>query len=113
MFDYAALPVQGRVCKNERTKLDRKAKMAKNEVDSDAGNTMQSMSAKDAKYGFGLLIDLARSEPVVVKKHGRPVVVVLAVEEFERLRDSANGAASQSEESGARRPAKRRRTERA
>lgn len=46
---------------------------------------MQSMSAKDAKYGFGRLIDLARSEPVTVEKHGRPVVVVMAVEEFERL----------------------------
>jgi prevent-host-death family protein len=48
---------------------------------------MLSMSAKDAKYGFGRLIDLARSEPVVVEKHGRPVVVVMAVEEFERLRE--------------------------
>ncbi len=47
---------------------------------------MLSMSAKDAKYGFGRLIDLARSEPVVVEKHGRPVVVVMAVEEFERLK---------------------------
>ena len=50
------------------------------------GQAMQSMSAKDAKYGFGRLIDLARSEPVIVEKHGRPVVVVLAVEEYERLR---------------------------
>ena len=47
---------------------------------------MLSMSAKDAKYGFGRLIDLARSEPVVVEKHGRPVVVVMAVEEFDRLK---------------------------
>ncbi len=47
---------------------------------------MKSLSAKDAKYGFGRLIDLARAEPVIVEKHGRPVVVVMAVEEFERLR---------------------------
>ena len=52
---------------------------------------MQSMSAKDAKYGFGRLIDLARSEPVTVEKHGRPVVVVLAVEEYKRLCDAADG----------------------
>jgi prevent-host-death family protein len=52
---------------------------------------MQSMSAKDAKYGFGRLIDLARSEPVTVEKHGRPVVVVLAVEEYKRLCDAAAG----------------------
>jgi prevent-host-death family protein len=57
---------------------------------------MLSMSAKDAKYGFGRLIDLARSEPVVVEKHGRPVVVVMAVEEFERLKniESRNVAAA-------------------
>jgi prevent-host-death family protein len=55
---------------------------------------MQSISAKEAKYGFGRLIDLARAEPVTVEKHGRPVVVVLAIEEYERLRESANGAGS-------------------
>lgn len=47
---------------------------------------MQILSAKDAKYGFGRLIDLARAEPVAVAKHGRTVVVVLAIEEYERLK---------------------------
>lgn len=47
---------------------------------------MRTMSATDAKYGLGRLIDMARAEPVVIKKHGRPVVVVLAFEEYERLR---------------------------
>jgi len=46
---------------------------------------MKTMSAKDAKNAFGLLLDTARAEPVTVEKHGRPVVVVLSVEEFERL----------------------------
>ena len=32
-----------------------------------------------AKYGFGRLIDLARAGPVGVAKHGRPVVVVMAM----------------------------------
>ncbi|NSZ06213.1 type II toxin-antitoxin system Phd/YefM family antitoxin [Agrobacterium tumefaciens] len=53
---------------------------------------MQTMSAKDAKDGFGRLIDLARMEPVTVEKHGRPVVVVMAVEEYERLRDIASNS---------------------
>ena len=57
---------------------------------------MQSISAKDAKYAFGRLIDLARAEPITVEKHGRPVVVVLAVEEYERLRESANAIPAQS-----------------
>jgi prevent-host-death family protein len=47
------------------------------------------MSAKDAKYGFGRLIDMARAEPAIVEKHGRPVVVVVAIEEFARLQRSA------------------------
>lgn len=47
---------------------------------------MRTLSAKDAKYGFGRLIDLARAGPVTVAKYGRPVVVVLAVEEYERLK---------------------------
>ncbi len=47
---------------------------------------MKTLTAKDAKYSFGRLIDLARAEPVTVAKHGRPVVVVMAIEEFERLK---------------------------
>lgn len=46
---------------------------------------MKSMSAREAKHHFGQLIDKARAQPVTVEKHGRPVVVVLAVEEYERL----------------------------
>lgn len=57
-----------------------------------AGHNLRNISAKDAKYGFGRLIDLARAEPVTVEKHGRPVVVVLSIEEYERLREGANGA---------------------
>ncbi len=46
---------------------------------------MKNFSARDAKNKFGLLIDTARVNPVVIEKHGRPVVVVCSVEEFERL----------------------------
>lgn len=46
---------------------------------------MKTMSAREAKNGFGLLIDTARAEPVRVEKHGRGVVVVVSVEEYERL----------------------------
>lgn len=47
---------------------------------------MQTLSAKDAKYNFGRLIETARAQPVMVEKHGRPVVVVLSVEEYVRLK---------------------------
>jgi prevent-host-death family protein len=46
---------------------------------------MKCVSAKDAKNGFGRLLDTARAEPVIIEKHGRPVIVVLAIEEYERL----------------------------
>ena len=49
---------------------------------------MKSMSAKEAKNSFGLLLDTARAEPVTIQKHGRPVAVVLSVEEYERLEAS-------------------------
>jgi prevent-host-death family protein len=49
---------------------------------------MKTLNAKDAKYGFGRLIDMARAEPVLVAKHGRPVVVVLSIEEYQRLNRS-------------------------
>lgn len=49
------------------------------------GAAMHTQSAKDAKYHFGRLVDTARAEPVVIEKHGRPVVVVLAIEEYRRL----------------------------
>jgi prevent-host-death family protein len=57
---------------------------------------MQSTSAQDAKNSFGLL-DRARVEPVQVEKHGRPVVVVVSVEEFQRLSRASAAPASAAE----------------
>ncbi len=47
---------------------------------------MKTMSARDAKNAFGMMLDTARAEPVAIEKHGRKVVVVVAVEEYERLK---------------------------
>ena len=58
---------------------------------------MQALSAKDA---FGQLNDLAHAEPVTVAKHGRPVVVVLAVEEYERLKSLYTPETSPAREPG-------------
>ena len=46
---------------------------------------MKAESAREAKHHFGQLVDEARAEPMVVEKHRRSVVVVLAVEEYQRL----------------------------
>lgn len=56
---------------------------------------MKHMSAKDAKNGFGFLLDTARAEPVTIEKHGRAVVVVLSVEEYERLRELEDSSTPQ------------------
>lgn len=47
---------------------------------------MKCLSARDAKNRFGYLIDTARQEPVLIEKHGRPVVIVISTEEYERMR---------------------------
>lgn len=46
---------------------------------------MQHMAARDAKNSFGRLIDTARAEPVAIDKYGRTVVVVISIEEYQRL----------------------------
>lgn len=60
------------------------------------GSQLRTVSAKDAKYNFGELIDKARAAPVTVAKYGRPVVVVMAVEEYERLKGLAREGKSAS-----------------
>jgi prevent-host-death family protein len=59
---------------------------------------MKTMSARAAKNGFGLMIDTARAEPVRIEKHGRGVVVVISVEEYERLSSRLSDAAKGGEE---------------
>ncbi|MEW8524834.1 MAG: type II toxin-antitoxin system prevent-host-death family antitoxin [Candidatus Thiodiazotropha endolucinida] len=54
------------------------------------------MSAKDAKNAFGFLLDTARAEPVTIEKHGRAVVVVVSVEEYERLRNLEHDSPSKA-----------------
>ena len=45
----------------------------------------RSWSVQDAKNRFSEVVEAARREPQTVTKHGRPAVVVLAAEEYERL----------------------------
>ena len=55
---------------------------------------MRSITSADAKNNFGELIDLARAAPVMVTKYDRPVVVVMAAEEYERLKALAEPRSS-------------------
>jgi len=43
-------------------------------------------SVQDAKNRFSEVVEAARRKPQTVTKHGKPVVVVVAVDEYERLR---------------------------
>jgi prevent-host-death family protein len=43
-------------------------------------------SVQDAKNRFSEVIEAAQREPQTVTKHGKPAVVVVAVDEYERLR---------------------------
>ena len=42
------------------------------------------MPAAEAKTKFGLLLDTVQREPVTISKKGRPVAVVVSIEEYER-----------------------------
>ncbi len=44
-------------------------------------------NATEAKTHFGELLDKARHETVTIDKNGRPVVVVLSTEAYERYQD--------------------------
>jgi prevent-host-death family protein len=46
---------------------------------------MREVSSTDLKSRFGEYLDLARAEPVQVKRTGRPVAVLMSWEEYEHL----------------------------
>ncbi|MBX6330034.1 MAG: type II toxin-antitoxin system Phd/YefM family antitoxin [Pseudolabrys sp.] len=43
-------------------------------------------SVQDAKNRFSEVVEAARRKPQTVTKHGKPAVVVIAADEYERLR---------------------------
>lgn len=47
--------------------------------------THRNWSLQDAKNRFSEVVEAARREPQTVTKHGKPAVVVVAVEEYQRL----------------------------
>ncbi len=47
---------------------------------------MRKFTSADAKNHFGELIDAARAAPVAITKYDRAVVVMVAAEEYERMK---------------------------
>ena len=46
---------------------------------------MRAASSTDVKNRFGEYIEAAVAEPLLIRKSGRPVAVILSVAEYERL----------------------------
>ena len=46
----------------------------------------QTWSVQDAKNRFSEVVEAARRKPQTVTKHGKPAVVIVAADEYERLR---------------------------
>lgn len=46
---------------------------------------MKTFGAKEAKDGFGKLLDAAQKEPVTIEKKGRAVAVLVSLDEYARL----------------------------
>ena len=46
----------------------------------------RTWSVQDAKNRFSEVVEAARQKPQTVTKHGKPAVVVVAADEYERLR---------------------------
>ena len=44
--------------------------------------SVNKLSAKEAKTHFGSLLDMAQRQPVTIEKKGRPVAVVLSLQDF-------------------------------
>ncbi len=47
----------------------------------------RTWSVQDAKNRFSEVVEAARRRPQTVTKHGKPAVVIVAADEYERLRD--------------------------
>ena len=47
-----------------------------------AVSIMKTMPAAEAKTNFGALLDTVQREPVTISKQGRPVAVMMSIQEF-------------------------------
>ena len=59
---------------------------------------MKVMTAKEAKNSFGLLIDTAQREPVLVTKRNRSVGVFFSIQDIEKIPDLKNSLLEHIEE---------------
>lgn len=48
---------------------------------------MLAINASDAKQKFGLFMDMAIKEPILIEKFGRPYVVLISKDYYDFLKD--------------------------
>lgn len=48
---------------------------------------MKKLAAREAKTHFGELMDTVQREPVSIEKHGRPVAVIMSMEEYKTIEE--------------------------
>lgn len=53
---------------------------------------MQTFSSRDVQQKFGTVIDLAKREPITVTQYGRPVVVIMSVQEAKAVERQQAGS---------------------
>ena len=53
---------------------------------------MEHVSATEAQNNFGLLIDNAQHNPIMIRKRKRDYAVVISAEEYKRLQDDKKKA---------------------
>lgn len=46
---------------------------------------MQTLTSRDVQTRFGAVLDLAKREPITITQYGRPVIVMMSVEEALQL----------------------------
>lgn len=61
------------------TDLEQSAILGTDSLNGCFGRAKRTLSARDAKYNFGRLIDTARAVPVTPEKYVRAIVVVLGL----------------------------------
>lgn len=64
---------------------------------------IKQIKCKRSQTRFGVLLDMAQRRPVTVEKNGRPIVVVLSIEDFsyyEKLEDEILALKARQAEQG-------------
>ncbi len=63
---------------------------------------MTTIAATEAKNKFGELLEAIHRDPVEISKKGRPVAVVLSIEDYEKMKRQISGEDKKTDFSGIR-----------